>query len=473
MTRFNAASVGTRTVNKAGGSAYEESDKLKLISLLFTSFTQNQFYRSGDNTLKELRALVAAIPDKRFVAKAALFARDRFNMRSITHVVAGELAKSVKGESWTGNFYKKLVVRPDDITETLSYYMGNYGKPIPNALKRGFAQALEGMDEYRLGKYKAEGKGLSMVDVVNLLHPKATDALTKLMTDSIKVETWETELSSAGNAEDVDLAKNAAWSKLLTENKLGYMALLRNLRNILEQAPESVSLACAQLVGEARIKKSRVLPFRFLTALDQIRQTNEDGTREVLIAISRALDIAVENVPRLPGKTLIALDVSGSMNGAGDAKSPAIIGSLFAACLYKATNADIIRFATDAEYVSPNPLDSTSTIADSLRGAGGGTNFPAIFETANRAYDRIIILSDMQSWMQGSDSPSKAFNEYCTRLGTRPKVFSFDLAGYGTLQTPEREVYCLAGFSEKVFDVMAYLEEDRNALIHAVEQVEL
>ena len=100
-------------------------------------------------------------------------------------------------------------------------------------------------------------------------------------------------------------------------------------------------------------------------------------------------------------------------------------------------------------------------------------NFPAIFEVANRAYDRVIILSDMQSWLQGSQSPQQAFNEYCQRMGSRPKLFSFDLAGYGSLQAPERDVYCLAGFSDKAFELMAFLEEDKQALIHAVEAVEL
>lgn len=473
MSRFNSVSVGTRTINKAGGSAYDESDKLKLVSLLVTSFAQDQFYRSASDAFQELRDLITRIPDKKFIAKAILFARDKFNMRSITHIAAAEIGKQVKGEPWTKGFYTKLVVRPDDITETLACYMGSYGKPIPNSMKKGFKVALEGLNEYQLGKYKANGKTLSMVDTVNLLHPKATEGLTKLMKGQLVSETWETELSQAGNAEDVDTAKDAAWSKLLQENKLGYMALLRNLRNILEQSPESVDLACQQLTDPERVKKSRVLPFRFLTALQQIQELNTDKTRQVLVAITKALDIAVENVPKMPGKTLIALDVSGSMNSGTPAKSPAVIGSLFAACLFKQNNADVIRFAEDAEYVTPNPLDTTSSIANSLVGSGGGTNFPAIFETANRDYDRVIILSDMQSWMQGYSSPQKAFNDYCLRIGKRPKVYSFDLQGYGTLQSPESEVYCLAGFSEKVFDIMSYIEEDKQALINAVEQIEL
>ena len=107
----------------------------------------------------------------------------------------------------------------------------------------------------------------------------------------------------------------------------------------------------------------------------------------------------------------------------------------------------------------------------------GGTNFNAIFDRARERYDRIIILSDMQGWMPGPYSvggaPTGAFAKYRRRFDADPMVYSFDLQGYGTLMFPERNVFALAGFSEKVFDVMALLEQDREALVHEIESVKL
>jgi 60 kDa SS-A/Ro ribonucleoprotein len=101
-----------------------------------------------------------------------------------------------------------------------------------------------------------------------------------------------------------------------------------------------------------------------------------------------------------------------------------------------------------------------------------GTNFNAIFETAKRAYDRIIILSDMQGWM-GGGAPTKAFADYKARYNADPFVYSFDLQGYGSLQFPEPKVFAVAGFSEKVLELMGQLERDPQALIRAIEAVEL
>lgn len=120
------------------------------------------------------------------------------------------------------------------------------------------------------------------------------------------------------------------------------------------------------------------------------------------------------------------------------------------------------------------------TIKDNLRFAGGGTNFIDIFNVANKKYDRIILLSDMQAWMPqmswlglSHESPSAAYNAYKRRYNPDCKMYSLDLAGYGTLQVPEKDVYCLAGFSEKIFDLMKFFEEDKDALVNAIKAVEL
>lgn len=459
-----------KTVNRAGGEAFKQDPQTELASILVTNFLNDQFYRKAEDTISELKPLIEANP--KFAAKAAVFARNEFGMRSISHVVAGEIAANVKGETWTRPFFRRVVRRPDDITETLSYYLGKYGKPIPNAMKRGFADKLAWFDEYRLGKYKQKKAALSLIDAVNLCHPKATPALDALMNGTLAPpETWEVKLSAAGSdAEE----KARVWHDLISEKKLGYFALLRNLRNIMQQADDdTVAEALTQLVDGDRIRKSLVLPFRFLTAIKAIQDTSSNHIREALVALSDAIDASLDNVPTFDGKTLIVIDTSGSMTW-GNSDSPIKIASVFGAALYKANEADLMLFATAATYFNPNPTDATLTIAQAIerRATGGRTNFHAPFQTANKAYDRIIILTDMQGWV-GYNAPTSTFDAYCNTYAANPHVYNFDLTGYGSLQLPRDRVFEIAGFSDKVFDLMKLLEEDRKAFVHRIEQTHL
>lgn len=496
MAKFNApTAVKNRTTNLAGGDAFTESPKLALVSLMLTSFVQDQFYRSEDSQVKQLRDLISQIPDREFSARAAVFARREFGMRSVSHVAAVEIGKLVRGEEWKRRFFKRIVRRPDDITEILALYLQAYGKPIPNAMKKGFGDALSSMSEYALAKYRAEGKGMSLVDAVNLCHPKHSDALKKLVAGELRAtETWKAKLTQAGQlaGDEAEKArmKAEAWRELLAEKKLGYFALLRNLRNILEQAPDALNLALEQLMDGEAIKKSLVLPFRFATASEQFRNIPGADATHILVALSAAMEESLSNVPNLGGRTLVALDDSGSMTsrtGARGSMTPAKIGTMFAAVLAKrlGPNADIMLFSDNARYVNLNPGDAVLTLVDALvkNWRGSGTNFHSIFETASLPYDRIIILSDMQGWMEPSglyswnrnrsSLPRTSFSTYKKRHNCNPIIYSFDLQGYGTLQFPEAGVYCLAGFSEKIFDIMKLLEQDKKALIHTIESTEL
>jgi hypothetical protein len=223
-------------------------------------------------------------------------------------------------------------------------------------------------------------------------------------------------------------------------------------------------MLCELLVNEKAIKKSKVLPFRFITAWNELGIL---GNRRIMNALSKAIDMSLDNCPELSGKTLVALDESGSMVG-----RPWDIGSLFASVLYKGMDADFMQFARDARYVTPDPNGSIMGIKQSLNFGGGGTNFPRIFEVANKPYDRVIILSDMQSWL-GYYSPRYAYREYCRRCGFKSDVFCFDLAGYGDMEFPEDNIYCVSGFSDKAFDIIATLGEDKNAMIHEIESIQI
>ena len=466
------------TINYAGGRAFTQSPKDELVSILLTATLGDQFYRSGDATVARVQELVAATEDKTFVAKAAIYARTKAGMRSVSHLVAAKIARDVKGAPWTKRFYDRVVHRPDDVLEILACYLAIHERPIPNALKKGLGTALARFDEYQIAKYRRDSAELKLVDAVNLLHPPHSEALRKLVRDELApAETWETKLTQAGakvhdgaSEDEIAELKSAAWDELIVSRKLGYFALLRNLRNILEQAPQCIDAALAMLVDERLIAKSLVLPFRFLSALEAIEKSDLARASDVVAALSEAADKSLVNVPAFAGRTLIALDGSGSMHG-----RPLAIGSLFAAVLAKANaGATVMVFSNEAEFVALNRRDSTLSLARQIAGRApqGGTNFHAIFLRAQAAYDRIVILSDMQGWI-GHDAPTATFAAYKQRTGADPRVFSFDLAGYGTLQFPERNVYCLAGFSDKALQTMRFLEEDKSALIREIESIEL
>lgn len=466
MSKFNEKTKSD-VRNLAGGKAYKESAEMQLVSLLLTSFGDDKFYEKEKDIYGRLEALIEDC-DKLFVAKAVIYARREFGMRTITHIAASILAKYIGGATWGKNFYDKVVKRVDDITEIIACHLSR-GQKITNAMKKGFAHALGRFDEYQLAKYKGEGKSVKLVDVVNLIHPRESEknggAIEKLVNGELKsFDTWESELSASGSNTE---AKKNAWSRLLNENKLGYFALLRNMRNIISlNDNELKEIAIKSLLNEKAIKNSLVLPFRFSTAYDELAKIDS----EVMTAISRSCEIACNNVPKLNGKTLVALDISGSMRNVAD------IASLFAAVLLKSNDCDLILFGGRAEYKFVNKDDSLMTIRNSLNFCMGSTNFEAVFKTANRAYDRIILLSDMQAWVENywCKSPKDAYEQYKkTHNANNCKVYSIDLAGYGTMQLPQADVCCIAGFSEKIFDIMKNLEADKNALVNTINKIEL
>lgn len=478
MSKFNSPSAATsKATNLAGGSAYKMTPELELVSSLLTSFLDDKFYQSGKQRQVDITKQVQAVKPL-FAAKASIYARNEFGMRSVSHVVAADIAAHVKGEEWTKRYFDKIIHRPDDMLEILALYYGTGKKNEPAALKKGFAAALGRFDEYQLAKYRGSNKSVKLVDVVNLVHPAHTEAIRKLVNDKLRnVDTFEAKLSKAGQSGD-ELAKGKAWAELVRSGKLGYFALLRNLRNIVEEAPEVTDLAIRQLTDGRAIRKSLVLPFRFITAAEEISKIQGQEAKKMLMGISQALDISAENVPKFKGETLVAIDCSGSMTMMGATLEKA---ALFGAMLVKSSLADVMLWDTSAYSLNCNPADSVVSIARLIGGTakGGGTDISVPFREATRAYDRIVILTDEQSWghasygYAGGTTAPKELEAYRKRTGASPMVYNWDLAGHGTLQFPENQVATLAGWSDKVFDIMKLVETDKKALVRTIEAIEI
>lgn len=472
MSRFNKAVQPAKpdTSNYENIPAFKQSAELELVNLLLTSFAQDQYYRTAEAAFTQLRKLLK-LTEPGFARKAAVYARHEIGMRSITHVLASELARYVSGENGV-SFYAQIVDRPDDITEILSYHLGR-GQKVTNAMRKGFSIALRAFSEYSLSKYKGSDKAVSLVDAVNMCHPKPTKALTALMTGQLQpADTWETALSKAGQTGE---SKGAEWARLLQSGKLGYLALLRNLRNIIEQAPELTTNVCLKLVDEIAIARARIFPFQYHTAMQALMESSTIHAmenRKVVKALSDAMELSLKHVPVFEGRTLVVLDTSGSMSTSiskYNKMRPADIGALFAAMLCKVNMCDLMEFATEATYLKYNPANPVVTMAAGIKFDGGATNFDRIYKTANKAYDRIIILSDMQDT---ADRTMNAYHTYCRTWGVKPFVYNFDLQGYGNMTQPENKMYCLAGFSDKALEVMRLLETDKQALVNTIKTYE-
>lgn len=489
MSRFAAqAKTKTKTTNLAGGEAYSQTPDLELVSILLTSFAQDQYYRKADDTFGALKNVIAKC-DKKFVAQAAIYARNVFGMRSITHVAASELAKHIGGEKWAKDFYTAVIFRPDDMSEILAYHLSKNGKET-NAMRKGLGKAFDKFDKYALAKYRGEGKDFKLIDVVNLVHPKPTEknkeAIEALVKGQLKsFDTWETELTKAGqvaeNEDQKTTMKKDAWIKLIREKKLGYLALLRNLRNIMEQASEVLPEALAGLTDEAWIKKSLIFPFQYLTAYKQFVESNTKESRLISEALSNAVDISCQNVKELGfgGNTLVAVDNSGSMNSPvakSDHMKMSELGGLFGIVLGKAVNGDIMEFGDNARYIPYNLTSHSMDFAADFHNknkVGHGTNFHSIFQKADKKYDRILIFSDMQGWAGGYHTPDADLKSYNQKFNANPFIYSFDLSGYGSMQFTEGRVFTLAGFSDKIFLIMKALETDKKALINEIKKIEL
>ncbi len=482
MTKFNATKKRKKVINRAGGKfATSLSDKKKLATLAVASFLENQYYRNADESITELIELVQSV-DPVFAAKVAIYARTKHNIRSTSHVIAAALANTPGLRS----LYDKVVVRVDDMSEILAAYEGlcetskrkNEKLRIPKGMKAGFQKAFDKFNDYQIAKYKMEGKNWSLLDIVNVVRPIPTVdnavALKKLVNgEKLVAETWETKLTEAGQQEgNTEELKTAAWASLLRENKLGYMALLRNLRNIAKtDDKELLTLAINQLRDPKAIRNSKQLPWRFYTAYKTLKG---EVPAEVLAALSVACDIAVENMPTEMSNSLIAVDLSGSMGSYMSGNSVIKcneIASFFAAVIFKANMGDIIYFGSTANYRRDlNPADSVLTLTEKIassqtyKNVGHGTSFSSVFQKADKKYDRVILFTDMQSWADKTNPGSLVNDAY---------IYSVDLQGYGTGMSLGPKQTHIAGFSGQILELIKNAEQDPEILIAEIEAIEL
>lgn len=460
MSKFNTKVPSTKTVNKAGGIALKMSAEMELVHAVLVTFLEDKYYESGEDRKNRIISLIA-MNKPQFVANLAVVARKEFHLRSVATLLLGELSKIHRGDSLVMETIVKATERVDDLTELASYV----GTPIPKQVKRGIRNSLFKFERYQLAKYKGEGKDISLVDLFNMVHPKVQHATPEqakawkdLMEGNLKsFDTWEVELSAAKD----DTARKMALESLISENKMGYMALLRNLNNIVKYdvSEDIQAQVISKLTDADEVAKSKQLPFRYYTAY-----TNVSGNKRFSNAIAMAMDLAVKNTPELSGKTLIALDESGSMSG-----DPITKGAVFCATLMKANpDADVILYSTNVREVQGGTLAPVVDIAEKIiKGhSGGGTNTSLVFQYAAakiKRYDRIIIISDYESWEDSNwrhvGGTQSTYNEYKKSTGTDPEIFAIDIVGHGTKDVDSPKVHHLTGWSDRLLDFVGKIEQ--------------
>lgn len=465
MAKFNATAT-TKTTNKEGHAAYSMKDKSKLVTQVLTSFFNEQkFY--GDNSKEMCETIKAVIhQDPQFVSNLAVFARREFNMRSVAHVLTGFLANVQEGKPYVRKTVEGVVLRGDDATEILSFYLTTFGKPIPNSLRRALKMVFATFDAYTLAKYKGEGHAVKMRDLLRICrpHPETDEqsAMWKQLLDGTLPTplTWESELSANGNTKE-------SWEKLIESGKVGYMALLRNLRNIANAKPENINLVWDIIADPERVRKSRQLPFRFLSAYKSLQGApNQKG----IDALEDAVEASIDNLPRLPGKTVIAVDVSGSMGMPVSAKSEircCEIGMMLGLIANKiCEDAVFYTFNYDIEQHAISHRSGLLYACVHEAEAHGGTDMRLPFDKIsadNVKADRVIVISDNEC-NYGIRAVQSIADRARRTTGSNFWIHAIDLAGYGTQQFAGPKTNIIAGWSEKVFNFILLAEQGEGTL---------
>jgi len=471
MSKFNNNAT-IKTTNKDGYPAYAMDAKSKLVTQILTSFfNEKKFY--GDNSKEIIETVKAVIKtDPEFVSNLAVFARREFNMRSISHVLTGYLANMVEGKPFVKRTVKGVVLRGDDATEIMSFYLNTFGKPIPNSLRKGLKEVFCGFDAYTLAKYKGEGKDVKMRDLLCLCRPSPKDdeqsALWKRLLEG-KIETpytWESELSAKGNKKEV-------WEELIASHKLPYMAALRNCRNIVAANPDNLNDYLSYISNPNAVRNSKQLPFRYLSAY----RTNQNAGTKVLDALEDAAEASIENLPKLPGKTIIAIDTSGSMSGLVSAQSDvrccdiSMLLGLIASRICE--DSEVYCFDTRLEQMPVSHRSGLLYTAMHNSHCGGGTDMSlpfALIHNKKIKCDRVIILSDNMcntygGYFWGSAKPIQAYADECRKsIHNDFWVHAVDLQGYGTQQFTGPKTNIVAGWSEKLFEFMLLAEQGEDTL---------
>jgi hypothetical protein len=512
-----------RVVNFEGSDASMYGKKSRLMLLALNTFSgEDTYYVKAADRDKEMKDLAVAIgvADPDWMRRFLPWLRNTANIRTSAITLAVDVAMSWVapnvGIPGGRALVQSVLQRADEPGEALAYAM-SYGRNVPKPIKRGIADAATRLyDEFSLLKWDKDGAAIRFGDVLELTHPDSLtpkqsalfkhaidvrhgrpsvsdvalpmiaanktlrgmwseghDYITNPMSLKAAGMNWEDVLSALGSKMD----KKDLWEALIPN--MGYMALLRNLRNM-EQAgisAKAIKEVSDRLSDPGQVARSKQFPMRFLSAY---RNVVGDAFK---FPIEQALQHSLSNIPSLDGRTLILIDTSGSMNGAMSDRSglkrwdAAVIFGL--ALQARCEDAEVVSFS-DAQvgyshWSGRSTSGTPSKVFPAIKGETllrgierwdkGGFFLGAGTDTAgavNRhfvdsrgvlgagGHKRIIILTDEET---------QSGNPYARVPDSVIKV-DVNLAGYGHSHAPKetKNLIKLAGLTDSMFTMIPWLE---------------
>jgi hypothetical protein len=508
------------TFNGAPGFARDAKSELFLAAV--SDFGgEATFYESAGNRSDRIARLTqeVAVQDAEWLGNFTSWLRNEANLRTISLTIALEGAKALNKAGIPGG--RKLVSgairRADEAGEALAWWMAQVGRKIPSAVKRGIADgAVKSFNEYSLAKYDTASHGFRFGDVIELVHPSPKDSkqsdLFKFALDRRRDASAEPaesltmlqkraqflalsgaekrKLVESGAAPEALNAAGLTWEVLGSTIEggmdakaweaviptMGYMALLRNLRNFEQKGVSETVLAnvAARIADPEEVAKSRQLPFRFLSAYRA-----NSGSLRWAFPLEQALKASLANVPELDGHTLILVDRSGSMFGTPSrntdltfADSAAVFGSALALRAKKAT---LVQFGSTSSKISFSKTDSVLKTVEKFGSLGGTATYDALMKHFDpKVHTRVVIVTDEQAngyyhrlngrnpnYWSGYESVR---GDVLDSIPATVPAYTWNLVGYSAGQgaTKTNRTY-LGGLSDQAFKLIPLLEAGRDA----------
>lgn len=495
--KFNLFSKGKNKVqNMEGATAYRLTPEWELYTSVVTTSLNNNFYEQTEERITRVRTLIGNC-NPLFVARLAVYTREVMNLRSMPLVMAVELARIHKGDNLVRRVTARTVRRADEITEMLAYYqLANQRtgtkklNRLSKQLQAGLQDTFNAFDAYQFAKYNRKTE-VRLRDALFLVHPKAKDERQQEIFDGIVNDTlptpytWETELSALGQkcfatSQEKTAAFRTKWEELIDSDKLGYMALLRNLRNLLEAevSGNHILKVGQKLASEKAVENSKQLPFRFLAAYRELSNTPSLYATMLMTALENAVQVSARNIKGFEGsaRILIACDVSGSMQYPISPKSKILrydIGLMLGMLLKSRCEKVMTGIFGDRWKIINLPDTGVLAGVDAFYKREGevgySTNGYLVIKdliTRRAEMDKVMMFTDCQLWnSNGSLQMEDMWKEY-KKICPKAKLYLFDLSGYGNtpLDITREDVHLIAGWSDKIFDMLAAIDKGGDAL---------
>jgi hypothetical protein len=388
MARLNTLNLNFGPHTHEGASARHISPELQLRrSVLACLLWESQFYEDGVEIAGRIAELVPKVAAEK-VAALAIEAREQMKLRHAPLLLGREMARHKTHRHLVGDTLARVIQRADELSEFVAIYWKDGRVPLSAQVKKGLAAAFPKFDEYQLAKYDRGGP-IKLRDVLFLSHAKPRDAAQagvwkKLIWGRLTTpDTWEVALSSGAD-------KREAWERLLREQKLGALALLRNLRNMKDAGVDEPLVLAA--LGE--MSAARVLPFRFLAAARYVPQWEETLEQAMLKSVARQ--------EKLPGKTIVLVDISGSMTAPLSRRSEMQrTDAAYGLAVLLREIGEKVGVFSFSDHLAEVPARRGFALRDAIDASQqhGATYLGKAVEELNKKerYDRLIVITDEQA----------------------------------------------------------------------------